>query len=142
MTNDSRITSLRQRIDAQRAASPRGFIRYDEHTKQETLVLIADYGVSHMAQVLSIADETLHAWVRKHRAKPASTLENERSSSFIDLTAALAEEVSGSSKVIKSQRVETSDAIDVKCTPMGLEMTVSLDQLAQLLLLNGGAMAC
>jgi len=142
MTNDLRITSLRQRIDAQRAASPRGFIRYDEHTKKETLALIADYGVNHIAQALSISYETLHAWVRKHRATPASIGGNDRSSSFVDLTAALAKEVSTSSKAIEPARVVTSDGIDVKCVSMGLEMTVSVDQLAQLLRLNGGAMAC
>ena len=142
MTNDSRITSLRQRIDAQRAASPRGFIRYDEYTKQAAVALIADFSVNHVSQALSIADETLRAWVRRHSATPASMVENEPSSSFVDLTAALADEASGSSKAIEQQRLETSDAIDVKCSSMGLEMTVSVGQLALLLRLSGGGMAC
>lgn len=130
MKHDVRITSLQKRIHALRSQHSGTSIRYSKEIKRDAVALVADLGLVEASKTLGLARSVLDNWNRQL----GSGAENVCSMpvTFVPLDPALCESTSTGNDA----------TIHVTCAPLGLEMNVSIGQLAQLLNQHAGGASC
>jgi len=140
MKHDSRITSLKQRIGALRSRFSSSSIRYGKSIKHEAVELVHQYGLPEISKALDIQRSLLQGWVRKiggHALDDSTSPSVSDASShapmgFVELTEGMG----------NSSEDSTLDSVHVTCSRLGLEMSVSIQQLAQLLRMCRGEASC
>lgn len=139
MENDSRVTSLKQRIDALRSQYSGTSIRYGQAIKREATTLIDQYGLLELSKVLGLQRKVLQQWQsifsdqpsQASGVIPANTMKTD-TIGFVALKDALGGHL----------ETDKHDVIRVTCSQLGLEMHLSMDELGELLEQRGGVRPC
>lgn len=76
MENDSRLTSLKQRIDALRCQYSGTSIRYGQAIKREATGLIDQYGLLELAKILGVQRKVLQRWQSIFSDQPSQASED------------------------------------------------------------------